>query len=73
MTQNLYYEPKGTVHFNIKFKGGALVNRAVARDLEGCRPSGIEWVWIVEAKREATADEIRQLCSGTWANKRDLA
>jgi hypothetical protein len=69
MTQNLYYEPKGTVHFNIKYKGGALLNRAAARDLKAALPSNIEWVWIVEANRFATTDEIRQLCSGTWASK----
>ena len=59
------YEPKRTTHFNVKYKGGSpLLNRVLARDLQECRYSDIEWVWIVEAHRRATPDEIRQLCSG---------
>lgn len=42
------YEPRGSTHFNIKYKGAAaLSNRALARDLQECRYLDIEWVWIV--------------------------
>ena len=61
------YEPKRTTHFNVKYKGGSpLLNRVLARDLQECRYSDIEWVWIVEDGRRATPEEIRQLCSGKW-------
>lgn len=60
------YQPQGTVHFNVKYKESGFDNRVLARDLKGYRPSDIEWVWIVEEKRTATAEEIRQLCSGKW-------
>ena len=64
---DLYYQPKGrTTHFNVMYKDAALANRVLARDLVGCRASEIEWVWIVEAKRKATTEEIRLLCSGKW-------
>jgi hypothetical protein len=26
----------------------------------------IEWIWIVEQRRRATPQEIRQLCHGKW-------
>ena len=61
------YEPKRTTHFNVKYKGAsAIFNRVLARDLQEYRYSDIEWVWIVEAGRRATPDEIRQLCNGKW-------
>jgi len=51
----------------VKYKGtSAIFNRVLARDLQEYRYSDIEWVWIVEAGRRATPDEIRQLCSGKW-------
>jgi hypothetical protein len=28
------------------------------------RPHDIEWIWIVEEKRNATPEEIRELCEG---------
>ena len=60
-------EPKRTTHFNVKYKGApGISNRVLARDLQEYGYSDIEWVWIVEAGRRATADEIRQLCSGKW-------
>ena len=61
------YEPNRTTRFNVKYKGtSAIFNRVLARDLQEYRYSDIEWVWIVEAGRRATSDEIRQLCSGKW-------
>ena len=63
---DLYYQPKGTLHFNVKYKDAELDNRVLVRNLSGCDPSEIEWVWIVEAMRRATDEEIRQLCSGIW-------
>ena len=60
------YQPQGLFHFNVKYKERRLDNRLLARDIKGCRASDIEWMWIVEANRLATPDEIRQLCSGKW-------
>ena len=61
------YEPKGTTHFNVKYKSAdAISNRVLARDLQTCRYSDIEWVWMVEAGRRVSPEEIRQLCSGKW-------
>jgi hypothetical protein len=60
------YEPPKSVHFNVKYKGAAIANRVLARDIKECRVSDIEWIWIVEASRRATPEEIRQLCSGKW-------
>jgi hypothetical protein len=62
----LYYEPKGTVHFNVLFRASALGNRLQARDLKGWLSSEIEWIWIVEQRRRAAPHEIRQLCGGKW-------
>ena len=60
MVEDLYYKAS---HFNLKYKSGALLNRITARDICGIRPADIEWIWIVEEKRNATPDEIRELCS----------
>ena len=59
MVEDLYYK---AAHDNLKYKAGALLNRVTARDLCGIRPSDIEWICIVEEKRNATAEEIRELC-----------
>jgi hypothetical protein len=45
-----------------EYKTGALLNRVTARDICGIRPQDIEWIWIVEEKRNATPEEIRKLC-----------
>ena len=62
MTKNLYYEPRGTVHYNVHFKDGSLVNRVTERFLSSLYPVDIDWVWIVEERRRAAPDEIRKLC-----------
>jgi len=56
------YIPQGINHYNVCFKAGHILNRVRQRDLCEFRHQDIEWVWIVEAKRRATPDEIRQLC-----------
>ena len=65
MVKHVYYEPTGTVHYNVKFKSGGLLNRLVANEVRGLEPSEIEWIYLVEAKRQATPDEIRKLCKGS--------
>jgi hypothetical protein len=62
MTKALYYEPRGTIHYNIHFKNGSLQNRVTERAFSGLRPVDIDWVWLVEARRRAAPDEIRRLC-----------
>jgi hypothetical protein len=42
--------------------GGGIQTRVTARAFAPLRPEQIEWVWIVEEKRSASHDEIRQLC-----------
>jgi hypothetical protein len=61
--RSLYFE---LVHFNVRYKTGALDHRVGARHFKGVDPSQIGWVWIVESNRRATDDEIKQLCAGTW-------
>ena len=62
MVKRLYYELVGTVHYNVKFKSGGLLNRLTAREICGLKPSEIEFIYLVEAKRNATPEEIRKLC-----------
>jgi hypothetical protein len=64
MVKHIYYKPTGTVHYNVKFKSGGLLNRLVANEVCGLKPAEIEWVYLVEAKRYETPDEVRKLCKG---------
>jgi hypothetical protein len=64
MVERLYYKSPDTAHFNVKFKSGGLLNRLVATEVCGLKPREIEWIYLVEEKRLATPDEIRQLCKG---------
>jgi len=59
MVKELYYKP---AHYNLKYKAGALLNRITAHDVCGVKPEDIEWLWIVEQDRYATAKEIREHC-----------
>jgi hypothetical protein len=54
-----YNVPPGANHYNVCFKAGHILNRVRQRDLCEYKYQEIEWVWIVEAKRRATPDEIR--------------
>jgi hypothetical protein len=38
-------------------------NRVTARRMRELRAGIIEWVWIVEQRREATKAEIKRLCA----------
>jgi hypothetical protein len=58
----LNHEPQGTLHFNVKFKSGGLLNGLLAREVYGLKPAEIEWVCLVEQKRNATPEEIKWLC-----------
>jgi hypothetical protein len=51
-----------TLHFNVKFKSGGMLNRLLALEIFGLRPREIEWIWLVEQQRYATSEEIRKLC-----------
>lgn len=62
MVKTLYHEPKGTVHFNVKFKSGGLLTRLTRREVYGLTPREIEWIYLIEQKRNATPEEIRELC-----------
>jgi hypothetical protein len=64
MVEDLYYK---AVHYNVKFKSGGLLNRLVAIEVRGLKPREIEWIYLVEEKRNATTDEIRMLCKGKRA------
>lgn len=63
-----YYCPPETCHYNVTFKSGGLLNRVTHRDLCGLKHQEIDWVWIVEEKRRATPDEIRNLCKAKHAS-----
>ena len=60
------FDPKRTAHFNVMYKGSGMAKRILAREIEGSRPSDIEWILMVEAGRKVTLREIRQLCAGKW-------
>jgi hypothetical protein len=62
LDQDAFYQSPGTLHYNIQYKSGSLVNRVTVRGFEGLKPSDIDWVWIVEEKRHATSHEIKKLC-----------
>jgi hypothetical protein len=62
MVERLYYESWGTVHFNVKFKSGGLLTRLTAREIVGLTTYEIEFIYLVEKKRNATPEEIRELC-----------
>jgi 5-methylcytosine-specific restriction endonuclease McrA len=64
LDQDVFYCPPGTRHYNICFKGGALLSRVAVRSFERWRHQDIDWVWIIEERRRATPEEIRNLCSG---------
>jgi hypothetical protein len=61
--RGLHYE---SIHFNVFYEEGGVDNRVGAREIKGRAPSMIQRIWIVEQKREATVEEIKQLCKGTW-------
>jgi hypothetical protein len=63
VTKNLYYEPRATLHYNVQFKVGGLVNRVTGQDLCEVSLQEIAWVWIVEERRNATPEEVRKLCN----------
>jgi len=56
--------PPGAELYNVQFVSGALLSRATARHFEGLKPEEIEWVWMVNAERRATPEEIKKLCAG---------
>jgi len=64
MVERLYHEPLGTVHFNVKFMSGGLLNRLTEREVLGLQPREVEFIYLVEKKRNATPEEIRVLCKG---------
>jgi hypothetical protein len=43
-----------------------MASRILAQEIEGSRPSDIEWILMVETGRKATQKEIRELCAGKW-------
>jgi hypothetical protein len=56
------YNKNGVLHYNVHFKDRSLANRVTERALCGLRPVDLDWVWIVEARRRATPEEILNLC-----------
>lgn len=62
MFERLYHEPLGTIHLNVKFKSGGHLNRLMEREVFGLQPREIEFIYLVEKKRNATHEEIRELC-----------
>ena len=47
---------------NVRWTNGGLENRVIASRLAGTDPKLIEWVYMVEEKRNATPEEIRKFC-----------
>jgi hypothetical protein len=59
MVKDLQYN---AVHYKVKFKSGGLLNRLTAGELVGLTPREIEFIYLVESKRYATPEKIRELC-----------
>ena len=59
MVEEAYFKE---THYNMKYKGGAILNGITVEDLRRIRPSDIAWLWVVEQKRFATPEEIQVLC-----------
>jgi hypothetical protein len=59
MVKDLNYH---AAHYNLKYKAGAVLNRITARDICSTRLQDIEWIWILEQKRYATQNEVKELC-----------
>jgi len=57
------YVPNG-LHYNVKYLRGVVCNRVTPQYFQGEQPAAIEWAWIIERKRYATAAEINALCKG---------
>ena len=65
MIKNIVGESKCPNRYNVMFKAGGMRNRVKEHSLCGLHPPDIEWVWIVEEKRNATPEEIRKLCKSS--------
>jgi hypothetical protein len=59
--KNMHSE-SGNLRYNVHFKNGSLEDRVTEREIRGLRPVDIDWVWIVERRRRATAEEVSRLC-----------
>ena len=62
LDEDVYY-PNG-LRYNLKYKAGVVCPRVPERYFQGMDPAVIEWVWICEQNRHATAGEIAKLCRG---------
>jgi hypothetical protein len=62
LDDDLYHNPPGMLHYNIRFTSGALLSRTDVRAFRDLQAEDIDWVWIVEEGRRATPEEIRRLC-----------
>lgn len=62
-----YWHPKGlTERFNVRYKDQSLDLRVRAQFLKGIAVAEIDWIYIIDAKRHATPEEIKRLCAGTY-------
>ena len=59
-----YFQTPDALHYNVRCCGDVVFNRVTARHFKELTSDIIEWVWIVEQKREATKAEIKKLCAG---------
>jgi hypothetical protein len=64
LDEGLYYPAPDALHYNVRFISGATATRVTARTLREIKSDQIEWIWMVEAQRRATREEIERLCRG---------
>jgi hypothetical protein len=64
LDEGLYKSAPGTLHYNVRFISGATATRVTERVLREIKSDQIEWIWMVEARRYATREEIEWLCRG---------
>lgn len=63
LDQDSFRELSKSRFFNIHLKNGSLYSQVTIRSFEGLNPDDIEWVWIWDIRRRATAKEIQLLCA----------
>jgi len=66
-----YFEPKGTLHYNVRTKSGELLNRMTACQLETLPASVVDWIYVPEQGRHCTLEEILALCASKTRSRKE--
>jgi hypothetical protein len=66
LDEDVCYSGPKTLHFNVRYKNGAIFSRVTLRHFMDATLEGIDSVWIVQRKRYATKEEIVRMCAGEF-------